>query len=229
MKEGIVLASAKNIPQVCRRLVKRYGPAVFAYFVVVAGFVAGIKSPSFSLFAQSDKKSVSLARTGPSSKPQIKIKEVKIGGRSKELGEEFDDAPDWLQRTAFRVENVSQKTIVYLKVNLLFPETKTSGPLMAFPISFGRKPGSTLQSTADPLQFAPNATLDVSVSDRYSDLSRFLSERHSVESMHRIELEVEFVAFEDGTAWIGGEFMIQDPNNPNRYIPAPVKIAGERP
>ena len=35
----------------------------------------------------------------------------------------------------------------------------------------------------------------------------------------KLELEIGFVIFADKTAWVAGEYKVQDPNDPDRYIP----------
>jgi hypothetical protein len=36
--------------------------------------------------------------------------------------------------------------------------------------------------------------------------------------MNKIQLEVSYIAFDDGSAWSVGTFMVPDPNDPGRYI-----------
>jgi len=65
----------------------------------------------------------------------------------------------------------------------------------------------------------PKEALDISLASEYAKISNFVGNRHSISSINRIELEISFIVFEDGTAWSVGDFMRQDPNNPDRYIP----------
>lgn len=195
----------------------RYRTLIFASMAIVVGFIAGMNATNIDVLAQSNDKNISL---GPRSfiKPQIKIKEGRVGDKSRKFDENFKEDSDWLQHMSFQIENVSDKPMVYLRINVLFPETRASGDLMAYPITFGQRPGSKLQK-GDPWLFLPKDTLDVSLASKHNEISRFVSERHSIESMNRIQLEVSFIVFEDGTAWSVGAFMRQDPNKPGRYIP----------
>jgi hypothetical protein len=65
----------------------------------------------------------------------------------------------------------------------------------------------------------PGEKLEVSLSEKYADIARFVGQRGSIDSINQIQLQVSFIAFDDGTAWNAGTLMIPDPNNPDRYIP----------
>jgi|GEM_PF-4097794 len=102
--------------------------------------------------AQSSNKTVSFQPSKTFMAPQITINEVRVGDDLKKVNAtrfrdayltepvDFKAGSDWLSRTSFQLENVSGKPIVYLTINLRFPETTVSGPIMLYPISFGRRP-----------------------------------------------------------------------------------------
>jgi len=208
--------------------------------VIVACVFASVTLSSLDVFAQSNDKGIGVFPDKSFLQPQIKFKKVKVGATEREitevrdgearktLDEGFQDASDWLNRTSFQMENVSGKSIVYLKVNVLFPETKASGSLMAYALTFGSRPGSKFQS-GDPFLFKPNDSLDVALGPKYSDMTRFIGARTSIESIHHIQLEVSFIVFDDGAAWSAGSFMRQDPTNPDRYIPVEQTVSKARP
>jgi len=190
---------------------------------------AGSKVINRDVYAQTNDKIISL---GPKSflKPQIKIKQVRVGAvvrniqevhegdALRSLDESFKENSDWLGRTSFQIENVSEKAIVNLTVNIWFPETRATGNVMVYPISFGNRPGSKFQIAA-PFLLKPGEKLEVSLSEKYADIARFVGQRGSIDSINQIQLQVSFIAFDDGTAWNAGTLMIPDPNNPDRYIP----------
>src|SRR5438270_5236057 len=90
-----------------------------------------------------------------------KMKIERVGDLSLRPSENFNELPDWLGRTSFQIENVSEKRIVYLSMNLLFPETTSNGAIMTFPVTFGRRPGSKLQSSNPVFSISPNETLEI--------------------------------------------------------------------
>jgi hypothetical protein len=187
--------------------------------------------------AQSSNKTVSFQPSKTFMAPQITINEVRVGDDLKKVNAtrfrdayltepvDFKAGSDWLSRTSFQLENVSGKQIVYLTINLRFPETTVSGPIMLYPISFGRRPGSKVQN-AEPFLLKPDGSLDLPLGPKYPDISRFVGNRHSIEFINQIQLEVGFIVFADGTAWMAGQFMRQDPDNPNRYIPIQTDSSG---
>lgn len=234
----IARASGRRIKYL--RSPKLYMKLIFASMAIAAGFITGMKATSIDVFAQSDDKNISIFPSRDFLEPQIKIKEVRVGetvrkirevreGQAlKTFGENFKEDSDWLSRTSFQIENVSGKPIVYLKINVLFPETRAFGPMFSYGVIFGRRPGFELQN-ADPLLFMPNETMDVSLATEYTRMSNFVGQRHSIQSINRIDLEVAFIVFEDGLAWSVGTFMRQDPNNPDHYILVEVSPPEDKP
>lgn len=164
--------------------------------------------------SQEQEKIVKLAY---SHKPIIKISELKVSGKARKFDESFNEDGDWLRNFSFKLENKSGKRIVYLQVNVNFPETRATGNLMSFPIVFGQFPDMDNRSKNTPLLLMPDDTLEVSLSKDFDELAKFINGRSPIKSMWKVELEIGFVVFDDKTAW-AGEYLRQDPNNPRRYI-----------
>ncbi len=78
---------------------------------------------ALTVTAQNEKKIITLSRT---IKPQLKITEIKVGKQIRTFNEGFDAESEWVKNLSFKLENVSSKPIVYLKVNVNFPETRAS-------------------------------------------------------------------------------------------------------
>lgn len=153
-----------------------------------------------------------------SGNPQVRIIKLKVGSDIRRLGEEFEESDDWPRHLSLEIESLAVKPIVYLQVNLNFPETKSSGNLMSYPLRFGLRPGFTDPSTSKPLRLLSGERLDITVDEHYEKLKRFLERRHAIKDLHRAQIEVGFIIFEDGTAWAAGDFLRPDPNDPKRYI-----------
>jgi hypothetical protein len=64
----------------------------------------------------------------------------------------------------------------------------------------------------------PKEKLVVSIADQYESLEQFIEHRHRLSEMNKVQFEIGFIIFDDGTAW-AGQFMKADPNKPGRYIP----------
>src|SRR3977135_4180462 len=69
----------------------------------------------------------------------IKITSIKAANRSVRLGEQFAAADDWLKTAELTVKNTSGKDIVFVEIELNFPETKSSGDEMSFPLCLGSR------------------------------------------------------------------------------------------
>lgn len=176
----------------------------------------GVENSIINIQAQSEQKTIKLART---INPQLKITEVKVGQKDRKFNESFDAEAEWVKNLSFKLENISGKPIVFLKVNVNFPETRASGNLMSYPISFGQRPGSKLKPNKPSMLLKTGETLEVSLDKEKDKIYKFVNERQPIESIQKIELEISFIVFEDKTAWSVGSFMRQDPNNPDRYDP----------
>lgn len=191
-----------------------------AYLVLIAFVLRGAITPRpvrVDAAAQPDqRKSVEEAF---SSNPQVRVNKLKIGPNGRQFNEEFDESDDWLKRFGLEIESIATKPITYIEVNLNFPETKASGNLMSFPIAIGINPNSKPGAPAKKaLLLSPGEKLEITLDDDYDNLERFLQVRHSMNQIRKAQLEVGFIVFDDGTAWIAGDFFRPDPNKPGRYL-----------
>lgn len=176
----------------------------------------GINASITSVNAQDDKKIVQLAY---SRDPQLKISEIKLGQQPVKFGELFDTDLDWIKNLAFKLENISDKPIVFLQVNVNFPETRSNGNLMSYGLTFGQRPDSKFSTDKEPMLLKPGETLEISLDKEKDRIYKFVNERQPIETIHNVELEIGFIIFEDKTAWTAGTFLHQDSDNPDKYNP----------
>ncbi len=183
-------------------------------FVVISTISLFFFATAATVNAQYEMKTVTLAR---SIKPQLKITEIKVGQQVQSFNENFEAEAEWIKNLSFKLENVSGKSIVYLSVNVNFPETRANGNLMSYAVSFGQRPGSKLKQINPPLLLKAGETLEVLLEKERDRIYKFINERQPVESIKKIELEISFIIFDNKTAWSVGSFKRQDPENPDRY------------
>jgi hypothetical protein len=155
-----------------------------------------------------------------SSNPQVKINQVKTGDQVRKFKESFDGPEDWLRTLTFTVENTSTQPIVYLQINLNFPDTSVSGSMMSYSVVRGLKPKLDASGLRPAFKLMPGETAEISVGDEYEQLAKFIAYRHQMYQINQVEIVVQFIVFANGIAWSVGDFMKQDPNNPRRYLPA---------
>ena len=148
----------------------------------------------------------------------IEFEEIRVSRKSIEPGKAFDEDDDWLDKTVLKVKNISNKPIVYLSVNLDFPETKTTGSEMTYPVTFGKQPGSRFPQNNDSFFMLPGDSLEVPLTQHYAKVKAFIEHRLSMTEIKKVELRIHFVIFADKTGWAAGNFYKQDPNDPDHYI-----------
>src|SRR5437660_10708141 len=68
------------------------------------------------------------------SAPVVEIEEVKVSQNTVKLGSSFEEDNDWPGKVFLKVKNVSSKPIIYLQVNINFPETRAMGSMMSYPV-----------------------------------------------------------------------------------------------
>jgi hypothetical protein len=166
---------------------------------------------------QGHQKVIEKART---ENEVVQFSEIKVSQKAVEPGKTFDDDDDdWAGKIFLKVKNISDKPIVYLSVNMNFPETRATGAMMSYPIVMGQRPGSKFRQFHDPIFLLPGESLDIPVTQNHERMKSFVEEGMPFRNIGKVELEVGFVIFADKTAWSAGIFKRQNPNNPDRYDP----------
>ena len=187
---------------------------------VIVAICAAVSVVAWSLnshFAQGQGRERVIEKAFTRNSP-VEISEVKVSQKAVEVGKGFDADDDWLNTVFLRIKNSSEKSIVYLEINFNFPETRSTGSMMSYPISFGLRPGSKFPQKHDPIFMMPGDILEVRSDKHYSAMKSFVERRQQMKDIRRAELEIGFVIFADKTAWTAGNFYRQDPNNPDHYI-----------
>lgn len=189
----------------------------FASLLVICG-TASVAGWSLNLsLGQSRGKAIGKTFTR---NPVVEFEEIRVSGKPVKFHEHFDGNDDWIPTIDFKAKNISDKPIVYLAVNINFPETRaTLGAMMSYPIEFGQRPDSTLPSRGgEPMVLLPNDTVEINLQDHYPRIKAFIERRLTLRDIRQADLEVSFVIFDDKTGWSAGNYYRQDSANPDRYI-----------
>ena len=187
----------------------------FLVFAITALHVPILNQPASARTQQGQRKSVTEAF---GTNAQLKISKLRIGSEPREFGEEFDEADDWTSRLSFEIDSLAAKPITFVQINLKFPDTLSMGNIMVYTIGVGNRPGASQVVSENPLYLKPGDKMKIDVANDYNQLEKFIRVRHSMKDIRKVELEIGFIVFEDGTAWAVGDFLQPDPNNPRRYI-----------
>ncbi len=211
-----------------------YKPNLFKYYLregllflcalLIVGSSLAVSNRRIFAISQGQRKSLSKGIVlRKIEQDPVRITELKVGSTPRRFEEEFDESDDWLKKLSIEIENNWNKPIVFLEVFLTFPETQSSGEEMMFVVYLGNKPGSRFPPKRENLYIPPGAKLVINMADRYEWLSQFLQTRHSMSQINKVEIQVGLAVSDDKTAWGGGVFFFQDPNNPDRFIPVGAK------
>jgi hypothetical protein len=149
----------------------------------------------------------------------VEISNLDVKGKAIRLNEKMgENGDDWLSNLSITVKNISDKTITCVEINLDFPETKTTGNMMSFPLKYGQNPQARIV-TGQSESLPPNQNVTIDLSGKLSaDLKDFIEKRHPLNSLKKVAIHVNQVCFEDGTIWSSGSFFRPDPNSPSKYI-----------
>lgn len=124
---------------------------------------------------QARQKVIEKART---ENDVVQFSEIKVSQKAVEPGKPFDDDDDdWAGKIFLKVKNISDKPIVYLSVNLNFPESSATGAMMSFPIVMGQMPGSKFRQFHDPISLLPGESVELPVTQNRERMKSFVEER----------------------------------------------------
>lgn len=122
------------------------------------------------------------------------------------------------------VENKSNKNINYVSVLIVYSrvendEASNEAPL-GDSIPYGVSPFRKSSAPAQVHPIPPGGSIDLALTERAYDENVVASKNLKYKkSVRRIELSVEEVGFEDGTAWSKGQYWKPDPDKPGQWLP----------
>jgi len=203
-----------------RSLALKTGVAVVALFGLGVFLLATSVWPSRAsadvVAGRAQEKVVELG--APIFNEPVKIIWAKAAKKEIKFGEKFVGDNDWLKGAKFRLKNTTGKKIVFIELDVDFPETRVSGAEVSYRINLGRIPN--LNHSAAPLSVLPGGEAEADIDEkRYGNLVKLVQESHPVSDISRARVQVGFVVFEDATAWSAGAFYRQDAENPKRWLP----------
>lgn len=139
-----------------------------------------------------------------------------------QFNEGFLASDDWFKNAEFKIKNVSDEDIVYVELNLNFPDTKTTGNMLSFVFNLGSLPSKeTIDKKQETTILKPGEETSFKIDDSvYGHLTKNLQKRQSLSTIHKLEINFGFVHFKNGIAWrSSGQYLKQNPNNPREYVP----------
>ena len=191
------------------------------FFIIATVVLGSLFSPVF-IQAQSNERVINLYqwRNEP-----LKIHSIKVGEKEIKPDEKFvDEDDDWFRDLAVKVENISDKTIVYIKIMLGFPKSPeiTKPPAGDF-IQYGsykwlHTGEKFINQSQPPLKPGERATVRLTDYQGVRSLLDFVGYN---KSLKEFRIDINSALFDDDTRWVSGIIMIRDPNESKRWIRQP--------
>ena len=144
---------------------------------------------------------------------------IKHRGQQVKGNDEFDGDADWLKEVTLKLTNVSDKTITYIAIHLIFPETATAEKASTglHQIEFGIHPD--VPSNRAPIVFRPGDSMEVALGSEYAEIKKLVEQRVPIDKINKVIARPQTAIFDDGTQFFAGMLYRRDPNNPRQWIP----------
>jgi len=143
---------------------------------------------------------------------------IKHRGQHVEANQEFDGDADWLKDVTLKLTNVSDKTITYIAIHLIFPETATAEKSSTglHQIELGVHPD--VPSNRSPIALRPGDSMEVTLGNEYGDIKKLVEKRVSIDKINKVTVRPQTALFNDGTMFFAGMLYRRDPNRPGKWI-----------
>lgn len=155
-------------------------------------------------------------------KDPLEITEIKVKGIERKAGKSFNEDGEWFSDISFKLTNTYSKPIVYLQINVNFPEVvskKMPGATLQHQILLGRHP--IYKSDRPELLIMPGDSIEVSFASEYERISRVIAlMKTPVNNINRIGISLSEAAFNDDTLYSGGRMHERnpDPNGHRKWL-----------
>ena len=149
----------------------------------------------------------------------VEIVDLNIEGRKANFLKKITAGKDWLKSLTLNIKNNHNKSIVYMEVELEIAKTAKMEYPLRLPMTFGQIPSAGESQTFKALgKVAPHNTKKLSLSESmYNLLIRYMKE-NQVNDIDEVKVIIEFILFDDDTAWSKGQMMRRDPDDPNNWV-----------
>ena len=149
----------------------------------------------------------------------LKFVGLSRGGQHIAFDERFVADGDWLTGTRLKLKNDTDKTIRSISLMTFFPETMNGGNGMTSSLRYGPHPITQVENPKNP-RIAPGQKFEIVVDEQTpGEMMRFLARRVDFSTISRVQIELNYIDYDDGTRWGGGQWYKQDPENPKRWVP----------
>ena len=182
---------------------------------------AGAHNPNQPLaLQQSDEKVIEITEfpKKPFEVGDLSVKEVNILPGQKLNVTTLAESDGWLDDLKFTIKNKWDKQIIYIKIDLEFPETFAAGrPLMKGKLDVGVHPQATgnAKRFGKPIALNPGETFTYTLSKQWlTEIKKFLEQDgFQLANLNKASIRISNIFFNDGTVWVEGNWFRHNPNN----------------
>lgn len=155
----------------------------------------------------------------------IEIAKVTVKAKDIRLDEDFEEEADWLKYLVFHVKNKSDKAIIFMQIDLDFPDTrKETGAIGVRQLLFGQRPDFASTFSNPILYLPPNEMTKISLEPEYGAIKKLIAQgQQPIENIKKVVIRTGEALFEDGTRYSGGYLYTRnpDPNSTKKWIRIP--------
>ena len=178
----------------------------------------------------------------------VLISNVQVAGKTVECGlfikppgviqpvTPFQAGPDWLRQMTISLVNRTDKTIVFGDLHLHFLDTGDcrSVPCVGTELTLGHMPAIDAYSgrtglplrldhpERPPLDWKPQQTIVVHVSDSMDEIDRVLADFMPVIAVTKVKIYRGVFFFADGMQWGLGRYAVPDPQHHGKFTELPI-------
>jgi hypothetical protein len=196
------------------------GPCLSALLIAASVLLMSVSATGLSstVIAKSGPQKKKIEKHATTAKEPIEIVGVTIRDTIVVLGKEFDGEGDWLAGLKLKIRNKSDEPIVWIGINLLFPETRITGPVMLDQLFIGQRPD--MRTKEPPLDLKPGEELEVSVESHLESMRAVLRKKGRFDSLDHLDINIDEVMFSDGTLYSGDAIWKPNPDtsSPRKWI-----------
>jgi hypothetical protein len=135
----------------------------------------------------------------------------------------FTAEDDWIQNLRLYLYNRTNKTVVFMQINLGFVEN--DGPISSMPNTFltlGRRPPppgvNGPSSGPEPISFLPGQTMVLNLQDYIAQIRSGVEPMIHLTKTRSLFIFINDCFFADGTLTSGDNYWRRDPQNPSQWL-----------
>jgi hypothetical protein len=156
-----------------------------------------------------------VVRKIPDPTAPVEITKLKLKGKPINFDRAFDAEDDWIKGLSVDVKNVSDREIVYLKIELNFPADDSEERFYVTYLEHGRQPAEGSDTAAPTIKpIRPGETITLAVPEGVPEaVRRSLRKEGSGNALklNRIKLYANQAWFDKDTMWMLGTTFVRDP------------------